>query len=113
VTQHLQDSPPAADPTIVRDTTATSSWRLLTSVCIVAAQVLVVVAFAYLLIGRADLPGFLPNSSQAGTHDQANDVPMAVVTFACAGALLYAGSYAQSHRSWLRTRRWHRKHGRI
>jgi hypothetical protein len=80
---------------------------------LVASQVLLFIALAYLLVGRGDLPAFLPHSQRAAMHDDATDLPMAIVTFAGAGALLYASRYAQSHRSWLRTRRWHHKHGRI
>jgi O-antigen/teichoic acid export membrane protein len=86
--------------------------RPLAAVFLVLANIFVLLAAAYLFLGRADLPTFFPHARAAGQHPTANDAAMAAVMLGCAGALAYASYYARSRRSWLRTHRWHRKHGR-
>lgn len=79
----------------------------------VLANTLLFLALAYFLVGRSQLPGFVPHAAAASQSPDANDVPMGVVTLGLAGLALYGAVHAQSHRSWLRTRSWHRKHGRM
>jgi hypothetical protein len=38
---------------------------------------------------------------------------MAVFLLALAGLALYGAIQSHLHRSWMRSRRWHRKHGRL
>ncbi len=87
--------------------------RPLALACIVAAQFLVLLAIAYLVLGRADLPSFFPHALGTAARDDATDVPMAAVSLGGAAAMAYGAHYAQTHRSWMRTQRWHRKHGRV
>jgi len=67
----------------------------------------------YLMLRRADLPGFFPHARGASRSDDGNDTAMAVVLFLVAAFAFYGARYARTHRSWMRTRSWHRKHGRI
>ncbi len=76
------------------------------------AQVLALVGLAYLVVQRGNLPAFFPHAL-AADRDDATDAPMAVICLAAALVALYASRYARRHRSWLRSRNWHRKHGRV
>ena len=87
--------------------------RPLAVVFLLAAQLLVIVAAAYLLLGRSELPTFFPHALSTSPAPEAHDIPMAVTALACAMALLHSSHYASTHRSWMRSRRWHRKHGRM
>ena len=72
-----------------------------------------ILAAAYLLVGRGSLPPFLPHVLGTADREDAIDVPMAFISFGCAVVAVSASQYARAHRSWMRTRAWHRKHGRI
>ena len=91
----------------------TPAPRPLTALLFVGANVCVIIAVAYFALGRSDLPSFLPHA-QAASHDaDAHDFGMAAIAFGCAIAFLYAGNYSRTHRSWLRSRSWNRRHGRV
>ena len=83
------------------------------TVLFIGANVFVVIACAYLLLGRSDLPAFFPHAQRASHDADAHDLGMAAITFGIAVGFLYAGNYARTHRSWLRSRSWNRKHGRV
>jgi hypothetical protein len=87
--------------------------RPLAVVLFIGANVFVVIACAYLLLGRGDLPAFLPHAQRASHDPDANDFGMAAITLGIALGFLYASNYARTHRSWLRSRSWNRKHGRV
>jgi hypothetical protein len=79
---------------------------------LVVANTLLFLAIAYFFVSRADLPGFFPHGPASLQDDNARDVPMGLIFLFLAAVAAYAARYAQQHRSWFRTRRWHRKHGR-
>jgi hypothetical protein len=78
----------------------------------VVANTLLFLSLAYFLLGRADLPSFFPHGTATARSDNARDVPMGLIVLFLAGVAASTAHHAQQHRSWLRTRRWHRKHGR-
>lgn len=80
---------------------------------VVVAQLCVFLAVAYFFVGRGGLPAFLPHARSVPRRDDATDAPMGAVMLGIAVALVYSSYVARVRRSWLRSRSWHRKHGRI
>jgi len=89
------------------------SPRTLTIVCAVLANTLVFLALAYFLVGRSDMPSYFPHAAAISDDPNAIDIPMGIFLLALAGLALYGAIQSHLHRSWMRTRRWHRKHGRL
>jgi hypothetical protein len=87
--------------------------RTLTIVCAVLANTLLFLALAYFFIGRADLPSYFPHATATSDDPNATDVAMGVFLLGLAGLAVYGAVQSHLHRSWMRTRRWHRKHGRL
>jgi len=87
--------------------------RPLTALLFVGANVCLIIACAYFALGRSDLPSFFPHAQRASHDADANDVGMAAIALGFAIAFLYASNYARTHRSWLRSRSWNRRHGRV
>jgi hypothetical protein len=79
---------------------------------LVVANTLVFLAIAYFLLGRGDLPSYFPHAPASLRSDNARDVPMGLIALFLAGVAASIARHAQRRRSWMRTRRWHRKHGR-
>jgi hypothetical protein len=90
-----------------------NSLRPLAAACFAVANICVVIAAAYFLIGRGGLPSFLPHARNITDRDDATDTPMAVVMLGIAAFFAYLAHYARTRRSWMRPRSWHRKHGRV
>ena len=86
--------------------------RTLTIVCAVLANTFLFLALAYLLVGRAEMPSYFPHAMSTSNDPNATDIPMGVFLLGLAGLALYGAIQSHLHRSWMRTRRWHRKHGR-
>jgi hypothetical protein len=80
---------------------------------LVVANTLVFLAIAYFLLGRGDLPTFFPHGPASSASDNGRDFPMGLITLFLAGVAASTAVHAQRHRSWMRSRRWHRKHGRV
>jgi hypothetical protein len=78
----------------------------------VVANTLLFVAIAYFVFRRADLPSFFPHAPASLKDADAKDLPMGLIMLLFAALAASTAQYAQRHRSWLRSRRWHRKHGR-
>ncbi len=87
--------------------------RPLSIFMLVVANTLVFLAIAYFVVGRADLPSFFPHGPASLQSDDARDVPMGLIMLFLAIAAVSTAHHAQRHRSWMRTRRWHRRHGRV
>ena len=87
--------------------------RIFTIVCAVLANTLIFVAIAYVLVGRADMPSYFPHAASTSNDPNATDIPMALFLLGLAGFAIYGAVQSHLHRSWMRTRRWHRKHGRL
>ena len=87
--------------------------RALVPLFVFVAQCSAIVGCAYLFFGRNDLPWFFPHPAVSSKQPDARDVPMALIAFGFAVLAGYGAYYAKRHRSWLRSARWHRKHGRI
>jgi hypothetical protein len=73
----------------------------------------IILAFAYVAFARAQLPAFLPHGGAAPRGGDSHDLAMGLVVLFPAALALSGARYAQAHRSWVRSRRWHRRHGRI
>jgi hypothetical protein len=97
----------------VRIPTRTPRLRSLTVTFLALTLGFLALALAYWFAGRADLPAFLPHSSGASHAPDANDVPMGAVALLPAGFALCGAHRAHTRRSWMRSREWHRKHGRV
>ncbi len=87
--------------------------RTFTIVCLVLANTLLFLSLAYFLVGRADMPSFFPHATSTSEDPNATDIPMAVFLLGLAALSLYGAIQSHLHRSWMRSRRWHRKHGRL
>ena len=87
--------------------------RPLAALLFIGANVFVVVACAYFMLGRGDLPAFFPHAQSASHRAEANDIGMAAIALGIAIAFLYGANYARTHRSWLRSKSWNRRHGRV
>ncbi len=86
--------------------------RPLATVLFVGANVFVVIASRTSSSAAATCPrsparaARLPRRRRARPRDGGDRFGIAIV-------FLYAGNYARTHRSWLRSRSWNRKHGRV
>jgi hypothetical protein len=87
--------------------------RPLSIFLVVVANTLVFLAIAYFVLGRGDLPSFFPHGAASPHDPDTRDVPMGLIALFLAASAAYGAHYAQRHRSWMRTKRWHRKHGRM
>jgi hypothetical protein len=86
--------------------------RPLSIFLLVLANTLVFVAIAYFVLRRADLPWYFPHGPASLRGGNARDVPMGLIMLFLASVAAYTAYHAHRHRSWARTHRWHRKHGR-
>jgi hypothetical protein len=87
--------------------------RIFTIVCAVLANTLVFLALAYFLVGRADMPSYFPHAASRSSDPNAADIPFGIFLLGLAGLAFYGAIQSHLHRSWMRSRRWHRKHGRL